>query len=1061
MQIHELGPRPDYPNPVYVQELVRFWRGATDQQRLAMRVALKMQDREEVLRLLAPYMDTAMAEAKKKKRRRSAKKRPFAYGVYGGWFYPGAHNGAGTQDSSSEGGDAGGESLRENRESNDDIIRRFAASCADYLGLTHVPRLRLRRDPEWTRRNGTFGRYTAEPEPMIEIATAGRHIVDVLRTLAHEMTHAHQDATTGLPDHAGETGSDWENEANARAGEIMRHWAQQEPGLFKNVQLEESSGYIPTEAERNDPRFSMALTQDIQPGETGRQANRLGLKTDSQGRPQLLMKRLANLLESVKQGQDQDLIEVAMSPGELRRWADSAAAQGIRVGIEYELIFPDTAGDDDDDEDYEPDYGMDQRADSIDEVIDFFQGGDNGIAPRTAERLRRDLYEEFMDWAVESFDDNVGESEFVDWMEENIWPDVEDQYRDQAREELGDDADDDAITEQAVKLFREEAESQYQDRGDWYDQAYESLMDDYRSNVDEGDWLRENYRYMSDIENAWSVDWPYYRSTGRDAGDIDWSGWADEIAGVVDMPVRVSQGYHSAKRTADSWIMEPDSSLEPSNDEDAGIELISPPLPLPEALAKFDAISAWARSRGVYTNSSTGLHMNISIPVSEVDYVKLILFMGDQYVLDQFGRGANSYTRSAYEKISDLVRSKRRSVREVTQSSPGVYSGGVDIAAAMELMKKNLIELAGRYVQGGVGGSKYTSAHVKDTGKGTYIEFRGPGNDWLDDRESVKTARDTMLRFARAMTIAGDPSAERREYAKKFYKLLSGYRSAETVKTGKDTRYQTRIDTDDEDPFAQLFAKYSSGMISGQELKREWADTVLNQQRDREARAPFTAGDQGQDYEIFDRGTGEVLDRLTGYTDDQTAVIRARQLYSGTNVNYGIRRAAAAQDPKKKTDRRAELAQRVTRSTRDVGEQLWRVNHHSSQQWVTARSQAEAVAKAIQQDRMFDNPETRARIATDTERQQWQLDQLRRQQRDQQDTTDGPPGFRIANDPRQTTQGEFTGRWLIRDAQGRELHTFGGVGNSQADANRFAARWLGQVYPNLSGTEVEVVPEMR
>jgi hypothetical protein len=848
---------------------------------------------------------------------------------------------------------------------------------------------------------------------------------------------------------------------------------------------------------------------------------------------------------------DQTLVEVAMSPGELRRWADSPAAQGIRVGIEYELIFPDTGNDDDDDEDFEPDYDMDERTYSIDGVVEFFQGGDNGIAPRTAERLRRDLYEEFMDWAVESFDDNVGESEFVDWMEENIWPDVEDQYRDQAREELADDADDDAITEQAVKLFREEAESQYQDRGDWYDQAYESLMDDYRSNVDEGDWLRENYRYMSDVEGAWNLDWPYYRSTrsDRDSGNIDWSTWADEIAGVVDMPVRVSQGYHSTKRTANSWIMEPDSSLEPSNDEDAGIELISPPLPLPEALAKFDAISAWARSRGVYTNSSTGLHMNISIPVSEVDYVKLILFMGDQYVLDQFGRSANSYTRSAYEKISDLVRSKRRSVGEVTQPSPGVYSGGVDIAAAMELMKKNLIELAGRYVQGGVGGSKYTSAHVKDTGKGTYIEFRGPGNDWLDDQESVKTARDTMLRFARAMTIAGDPSAERKEYAKKFYKLLSGYRSAETVKTARDTRYQTRIETDEEDPFARLFAKYSSGMISGQELKREWADKVLAAERGDVEDVPlYTATGE---YEVFDRSTGtrgdrdsrRVIDTFPA-SSDQEAMEIAQQKWSGKGIDFGVRVKVAEPRDEKPKSRRAALAQRVTRSTRDVGEQLWRVNHHSSQRWVVARSQAEAVAKAVQRDRMFDNPETRARIATDAERQQWQQDQLRQQQRDQQDTTDGPPGFRIANDPRQTTQGEptgewsvrdregflvttlrppeamqsqdgaeryaqnwiarsrpdldasditvtrlttepepipgstldiqrqrqqaaqqsqgeFTGRWQIRDGQGRELHRFSGIGNSQADANRFAASWLGRNRPDLVGQEVDVVPEMR
>ena len=61
----------------------------------------------------------------------------------------------------------------------------------------------------------------------------------------------------------------------------------------------------------------------------------------------------------------------------------------------------------------------------------------------------------------------------------------------------------------------------------------------------------------------------------------------------------------------------------------------------------------------------------------------------------------------------------------------------------------------------------------------------------------------------------------------------------------------------------------------------------------------------------------------------------------------------------------------------------------------------------------------------------------------------------------QLPQGEFTGQWQIRDGQGRVLHTFGGIGNSQSDANRFAAGWLGRNRPELAGQEVEVTPEMR
>ena len=52
--------------------------------------------------------------------------------------------------------------------------------------------------------------------------------------------------------------------------------------------INEATGYIPTAAEANDPRFEMALTVDIKPGAIGKNANKLLLNTDSQGHPQEL-----------------------------------------------------------------------------------------------------------------------------------------------------------------------------------------------------------------------------------------------------------------------------------------------------------------------------------------------------------------------------------------------------------------------------------------------------------------------------------------------------------------------------------------------------------------------------------------------------------------------------------------------------------------------------------------------------------------------------------------------------------------------------------------------------
>jgi hypothetical protein len=59
----------------------------------------------------------------------------------------------------------------------------------------------------------------------------------------------------------------------------------------------------------------------------------------------------------------------------------------------------------------------------------------------------------------------------------------------------------------------------------------------------------------------------------------------------------------------------------------------------------------------------------------------------------------------------------------------------------------------------------------------------------------------------------------------------------------------------------------------------------------------------------------------------------------------------------------------------------------------------------------------------------------------------------------QQPSGTWTGQWAIKDNRGNSLYTFGGVGNSQADANRTAAAWLARA-GYQAGLEVEVVPVM-
>jgi hypothetical protein len=168
-----------------------------------------------------------------------------------------------------------------------EVIKEFVAFSQEYLELEKVPKIIIKKDPAWSERNKSFGSFDLQTG-VLTISAANRHPMDILRTLAHELVHRKQAEENTLPPEAGETGSPEENDANATAGIIMREFAQLHPDYFEDDPItENASGYIPTKKQARDPRYSMALTVDIKPGEVGRQANKLGLKTNKQGLPQI------------------------------------------------------------------------------------------------------------------------------------------------------------------------------------------------------------------------------------------------------------------------------------------------------------------------------------------------------------------------------------------------------------------------------------------------------------------------------------------------------------------------------------------------------------------------------------------------------------------------------------------------------------------------------------------------------------------------------------------------------------------------------------------------------
>jgi hypothetical protein len=110
------------------------------------------------------------------------------------------------------------------------VGNKFVQLCADALDLKELPKILLVKEIGQSE-HPTFGTFDPNTNT-IRVAYEGRHIMDVLRTLGHELTHHKQREENRIKPGDGETGSDIENEANAKAGVLMRDFADQNADLF-------------------------------------------------------------------------------------------------------------------------------------------------------------------------------------------------------------------------------------------------------------------------------------------------------------------------------------------------------------------------------------------------------------------------------------------------------------------------------------------------------------------------------------------------------------------------------------------------------------------------------------------------------------------------------------------------------------------------------------------------------------------------------------------------------------------------------------------------------------
>jgi cytidyltransferase-like protein len=109
------------------------------------------------------------------------------------------------------------------------LMKKFVEYACNELEVNE-PKINIINSPTYSQEYKSFGGYIPSEEKII-VVVHNRNMADILRTLAHELVHHHQKLNGDELN--GEDGSDTENEANARAGVIMRKFGRENPEIFE------------------------------------------------------------------------------------------------------------------------------------------------------------------------------------------------------------------------------------------------------------------------------------------------------------------------------------------------------------------------------------------------------------------------------------------------------------------------------------------------------------------------------------------------------------------------------------------------------------------------------------------------------------------------------------------------------------------------------------------------------------------------------------------------------------------------------------------------------------
>jgi len=112
-----------------------------------------------------------------------------------------------------------------------EILDKFVLFVKEQLELKTVPTIKVQNNRDGLKTTANYD-YTKENK-IIKVCAKNRALVDVCRSIAHEMVHHKQFEQGRLKERPPDIGGEIEDEANAKAGQYIKMYSKKDPNIYE------------------------------------------------------------------------------------------------------------------------------------------------------------------------------------------------------------------------------------------------------------------------------------------------------------------------------------------------------------------------------------------------------------------------------------------------------------------------------------------------------------------------------------------------------------------------------------------------------------------------------------------------------------------------------------------------------------------------------------------------------------------------------------------------------------------------------------------------------------